>query len=219
MNRKGIVLSLFLVCLSSVWGQKQQSMRVSLWEGFHKALQEDLAKNKQDKEEKLFQEGIEALKTCLSTPHSRQNVQEAKEIIQSLRNGMPLTREKQDQLAGYSHLITEYGKYAERFYKIFNGKITHPDYDRYRNSIETLTPPKLQTLGNILKTYYESNGLESLSFPEEYTYLNQKLAELREGFKELEVINDREQLYQKLESLIQIESEISEDHKTYRTLK
>ena len=49
--------------------------------------------------------------------------------------------------------------------------------------------------------------------------IDAKLTELRNGFKDLDKISDRGKLSAKLDAIVKIESEISEEHNTYHALK
>lgn len=226
MKRKSLVLSFLIFCLSPVWGQAQKSMQEQLWEGFRNSLKQDVEKKqekdkriKSEKESGLFQNGVEELNAVLANPYSKRNVQSAKNRIAQLRATVQQTTERKEILSKYSQLITGYENQARRFLSLFNGEIINPDYERYRKEMETLIPPQMQTLGRIIKAHYDKNGLDNLSFPEDYVYLNAKLTELRNGFKDLDKISDKGKLSAKLDAIVKIESEISEEHKTYHALK
>lgn len=227
--KKYIILSLLTLCLSPVWGQAQKSLQEQLWEGFRNSLKQDVEKKqekdkriKSEKETKLFQNGIEELKAVLAQPYSRRNVQSAKNRIAQLKTTVQQTTERKQILSKYSQLITGYENQARRFLSLFNGEINDPDYERYRKKMATLIPTQMQTLGHIIKAHYDKNGLDKLSFPEDYVYLNAKLTELRNGFKDLDKPDknsDKGKLLAKLDAIVKIESEISEEHKTYHALK
>lgn len=226
MKRIYILFALFIFYFSPIWGQTQKSMQEQLWEGFLNSLQQDILekqkkdkKIKEDRENEQFQNAIEELKTVLAKPYSKRSVQSVKNKIALLRTNVRQTTEKKEILSKYSQLISNYENQVRRFLALFNGEITNPDYERYRKEMVTLIPPQMQTLGRIIKAHYDKNGLDSLSFPSDYIYLNAKLTELRNGFKDLDKISDREKLSVKLNALVKIESEISEEHKTYHELK
>lgn len=226
MKRKSLVLSLLIFCLSPILGQAQTSMQEQLWEGFRNSLKQDVEKKqekdkriKSEKETELFQNGIDELKAVLANPYSKINVQSAKNRIAQLRTTVQQTTERKEVLSKYSQLITGYENQARRFLSLFNGEIDNSDYERYRKEIATLIPPQMRTLGRIIKAHYDKNGLDNLNFPEDYVYLNAKLAELRNGFKDLDKISDKGKLSAKLDAIVKIESEISEEHKTYHALK
>ena len=226
MKRKSLVLSLLIFCLSPILGQAQTSMQEQLWEGFRNSLKQDVEKKqekdkriKSEKETELFQNGIDELKAVLANPYSKINVQSAKNRIAQLRTTVQQTTERKEILSKYSQLITGYENQVRRFLSLFNGEINNPDYERYRKEIATLIPPQMRTLGRIIKAHYDKNGLDNLNFPEDYVYLNAKLAELRNGFKDLDKISDKGKLSAKLDAIVKIESEISEEHKTYHALK
>lgn len=226
MKRKSLVLLLLVFCLSPIWGQTQNSMQEQLWEGFRNSLKKDVEKKqeqikriKSEKETEIFQNGIEELKAVLANPYSKRNVQSAKNRIAQLRTTVQQTTERKEILSKYSKLIDSYENQARRFLSLFNGEINNPDYERYRKEMATLIPPQMQTLGRIIKAHYDKNGLDNLSFPEGYVYLNAKLAELKNGFKDLDKISDKGKLSAKLDAIVKIESVISEEHKTYHALK
>lgn len=226
MKRTYILFALFIFGLSPVWGQVQKSMQEQLWEGFQHSLQQDILekekkekKIQEDRENEQFQKGTEELKSVFANPYAKGIVQSAKNKIEQLRKNVPQTKERKEILSKYSQLISGYESEARKFLALFEGEITNPDYERYRKEISTLIPPQMQTLGRIIKAHYDQNGLDALAFPEEYVYLNAKLVELRSGFKNLDKISDRGKLAARLDAIVKIESEISEEHKTYHALK
>lgn len=226
MKKDSIVILLLLFCLSPAWGQVQKSLQEQLWEGFQKSLRQDVEQKQEKdkiikvkKETELFQNGIEELKAVLANPYSKKSIQTAGSKITLLKRNVQQTPERTKLLSKYSQLISDYENQVMKFLSIFVGEITDSTYIRYRSQIETLTPPKMQTLGGYIKAHYEKNGLDRLSIPEDYVYLNTKLSELINGLKDLDGISDREKLYTKLDAIVKIESEISEEHKTYHALK
>ena len=226
MKRKFVIISLLVLCLYPVWGQGQQSLQEQLWEGFRNSLKQDVENKmekdkriKSEKETELFQNGIEELKIVLANPHSKRSVQSAKSKIAQLRTSIQQTPDRKEILSKYNQLISDYENQVRRFLSIFNGEITDSTFIRYRSQIGTLTPPKMQTLSGYLKAHYEKNGHDRLTFPEDYVYLNKKLSELKNDFKDLDKISDRGKLSARLDAIVKIESEISDEHKTYHTLK
>ena len=226
MKRKLVIVSLLVSCLSPVRSQGQQSMQEQLWEGFRNSLKQDVESKmekdkriKSEKETEIFQNGIEELKTVLANRHSKRSIQSAKNIIAQLRANVQQTPDRKEILSKYGQLISDYEDHVKSFLSIFNGEITDSTFIRYRLHFATLTPPKMQTLGGYRKAHYEKNGLGRLTFPEDYVYLNKKLSELKNDFKDLDKISDREKLSARLDAIVKIESEISDEHKTYHTLK
>lgn len=226
MKRKLVIVSLLVSCLSPVRSQGQQSMQEQLWEGFRNSLKQDVESKmekdkriKSEKETEIFQNGIEELKTVLANPHSNRSIQSAKNKIAQLRANVQQTPDRKVILSKYSQLISDYENQVKRFLSIFNGEITDSTFIRYRSQIETLTPPKMQTLGGYIKAHFEKNGLDRLTFPEDYVYLNKKLSELKNDFRDLDKISDKGKIFARLDAIVKVESEISDEHKTYHTLK
>lgn len=230
MNRFFLILA-FILMQPSAYGQVRSLTQEQLWVGFKQALSQDLMikheqerRLKEQKEDELFQKGLDEIKECLNQMHSPKNVRNAKYKISEMKTNMKLTREKDDMLNLFDTLISNYNQQASRFYSIFNGEITEQDYDLFRQMEPSeLIPSWIKTLGGILKKHYYDNGLGELSFSDEYVYLNKKVIELKTKFNELESMpsNNRYkmEMYGLLESIIKIESEISEEHKTYHSLK
>lgn len=227
MRRLVLIISLFY-CLSPIWGQAQKSLQEQLWDGFDNAIQQDVKlkqekekKQKEEQENKLFQECITSLKDVLANKHSNQQVQKAKDLIEKIKGIVEITPERELLLSSYDQLISAYGNEAKRFWMVFDGEITDENYVRYTNdSIQNLSIPMLKTICKKLKEHYLANGLESLAINKDYVYLNNKLSNLKDLFKDLEnkSNNDKGLFYGKLEKIVSIEREISDEHTEYHPL-
>lgn len=226
MKKIVVILLLQFLVSSFAYGHEQSVVSKQLWAGLKEAISNDV-KVKGQKENQLkercdseaFQNAVQEVAGILGQKYSKNNVDNAIAKIEAIRQRVPMTEERKNLLAKYRVLISEYENNSKAFISVFQGEISNEDFSRYCERINELKYPKLQTMGKILKDHYSANGLDKVSFKEEYVYLNRKLKELRDALQKTGETTDRNKLQSMLESIVKIESEISEEHETYRTLK
>ena len=118
-------------------------------------------------------------------------------------------------------LIENYQAEADRFIAVFGGKINDKKYAvLVKRRPEEFIPSQVQDVLEFLRKLYVSNGLEQLSFDVGYEYLNWKYYRMKEEMERLmEADSDASKMYEQLVEIVKIESELSEEHKTYRVFK
>ncbi|WP_277122201.1 hypothetical protein [Bacteroides ndongoniae] len=215
-------------CMSICCLLAQVPTKEELWEQYGKALNDDIQlkkKNDSIAEEKRKQESIErdleAIKKYLEHPYSCQNNEACLEQIIALSVNPDLKEGHKIELNQLKSLVERYENEANRFIQIFLGEIKDSRFEPLSQmDVNSLIPNQIVTMTIILEDKYKENGLDSLDFPKEYVYLNEKLTSLREGIAQLKQMDsDAAQMYELLKNIVRIEGELSEEHKNNRQLK
>lgn len=218
-----------LTCLNmSICLLAQVPTKEELWEQYDKALNDDIQlKEKKDSiaEEKRKQESIErdldAIRKYLKFPFSCQNNKDCLKLISTLSVNPALNDGHKNELNQLKNLVEKYENEANRFIQIFLGEIKDNRFESLlQMDVNSLIPNQIVTMTIILENKYKENGLDSLNFPKEYVYLNEKLTFLHEGIAQLKQMDSNAaQMYELLKSIVEIEGELSEKHKNNRQLK
>ena len=199
-----------------------------LWKQYDSALQADIqAKKERDKriEEERKQTAIlvslDSIKNCLRKPYSVQSKERYLAEAEMLEVNPDLKEADRQKLERLKALIGNYQAEADRFIAVFGGEISDKKYAvLVKRRPEEFIPSQVQDVLEFLRELYVSNGLEQLSFDAGYEYLNRKYYWMKEEMERLmEANSDGPKMYGQLVEIIKIESELSEEHKTYRVFK
>lgn len=223
LNRVSAILFAVLLCLN---GKAQTSLSSeNVWKGYVNALEKDIKHNEQLARERAAQQKrediareIATLKECLSVEYSYENVQKTTLRLDKFsKEEKALTVEDKQIIHQLRENICAYDKEVDRFIKMCSvDTITDAKYLTLMKRKDNWLPAHLRTITRIFVEKYEQQGLATLTFPECYVYLNEKLQQFRQLITEIMAMNsDTQLMYEKLQQLLKIESEISASHNTY----
>ena len=196
-----------------------------LWGNYVVALKADVAHNKKmkqraeaEKQQQAINASIEEIKDCLSRPFEEQRVSMALGQISKLLQDPNLTDEKKAVVNKLDLLLNGYSAQAEHFCEVFVDSINDEHFDIW---LKNPIPSNIIKMAGAFKKEYENRGLNKLYFEIDYVYLNEKLKMLKSSITALtsgKSNGTQKELYEMLQSVLKIESEISENHKTYYRL-
>ena len=141
--------------------------------------------------------------------------------MQTLAANPDLKAAERKTLEEVKRLIENYPSEASRFVAVFAGEITDSKFvSLTQMQVENLIPSQVRDILEFLIARYDQNGLATLTFDAGYEYFNQRLSGMRESITNLlQKDDDARGMYEQLTEILRIESELSEEHLTYRQLK
>lgn len=196
----------------------QVPTKEELWHRYDSALSADIEEWKQA----VILSSLDSIRNCLRMPYSSQRVGFYLNEVDTLYMNPDLQEPEREILDTLRLLIENYQEETAKFIDIFSGQII--DSTRFSALVgrERHTPGQVKQIMEILnEDIYLENGLDTLKFDEAYEYLNANLSCMKNDIDSL-LQSDSDQgseLYKQLMNIVKIESELSDEHKTYRKLK
>lgn len=200
-----------------------------LWKQYDSALQADI-KAKQERDKRIEEErkqaailiSLDSIRNCLRQPYSVQSKEKSLKEVEILADNPDLKEAEKQVLNRLKGLIENYQVEANKFIAVFAGEITDSRYViLVKREADQFIPSQVKNVLEMLRGLYDKNGLTQLAFDADYEYLNDKLSWMKTEMENLMNTEetDGSKLYDQLVNIVKLESELSEEHKTYREFK
>lgn len=228
MKTKTYLFIAILLAGVAIQAAAQVPTAKELWQRYDVALQADikvyqqaLAQAEEARKQAEIHAALDSIRTCLRKPYSADLCKQALDSVQTLAANPDLKAAERKTLEEVKRLIENYPSEASRFVAVFAGEITDSKFvSLTQMQVENLIPSQVRDILEFLIARYDQNGLATLTFDAGYEYFNQRLSGMRESITNLlQKDDDARGMYEQLTEILRIESELSEEHLTYRQLK
>lgn len=217
-----IICLLFNFCIElQAQGEKEDSIKVL--NAFAAALKADVEYFNHQTIRQRIDHQLHDIALCLEYPYSEKNIKAALVKIEGLNNDKNLTIADKKELDELTVCVKGYQRKCLELVNVLQCNIDEKDSSLVFTYLERdkLDQTQMNSLLGKLRPYYVQQGKDSIRFDVRYVFLNRKLQDFKQILEELQNVplvtsdEQKKELRAKLETMLRIESEITEEHKTY----
>lgn len=217
------IICLFFNFCIELQAQDEKEDSIKVLNAFAVALKADVDYFNLQTMRQRIEEQLHEIALCLEYPYSEKNIKATLAKIEGLNNDKNLTITDKKELNELAVCVKEYRNKCLTLVNMLQCNINEKDSNLVFTYLkrDKLDQTQINSLLGKLRPYYVQQGKDSILFDVRYVFLNRKLQDFKRILEELQnvplVINDeqKKELRAKLETMLRIESEITEEHKTY----
>lgn len=213
---------LFNFCIESQ-AQDEKEDSIKVLNAFAAALKADVDGFNHQTIRQRIEQQLHDIAQCLETSYSIKSVEATLTKIEGLNNDGNLTTADKKELDELAVCVKEYQKKCLELVSMLRCNINEKDSSLVFTYLkrDKLDQTQINSLLGKLRPYYVRQGKDSILFDGRYVFLNRKLQDFNRILEELQNVplvtsdEQKKELRVKLETMLRIESEITEEHKTY----
>lgn len=217
-----IICLLFNFCIE-LQAQEEKEDSIIVLNAFVAALKADVDYFNHQAVRQRIEQQLHDITLCLETPYSKKSVESTLIKIEELNDDKNLTTADKKELDELTVCVKGYQKKCLELVNMLQCDINEKDSSLVFTYLkrDKLDQTQIKSLLGKLRPYYVQQGKDSIRFDVRYVFLNRKLQDFKRILGELQNVplvtsdEQKKELRAKLETMLRIESEITEEHKTY----